>query len=209
MPKQPAKINAVNNTPTPPKRGRRRKDDTPTPNRADLISAVLTIEKRDGPGSLSMRKLASEVGVSARLLYTMVKNKEELYDLAVNSTLANWKVPSPSLPWQKRFSTLTKTGLDLCMTYPELARHALRFSLENKYPESAYRLIDEISAYFKEAGLSSGEARQVQMLFNALLLGALDLTRNYQSDQQTKLIKEFYKALDIALSHILKGIRLK
>jgi hypothetical protein len=156
-----------------------------------------------------MRKLASEVGVSARLLYTMVKNKEELYDLAVNSTLANWKVPSPSLPWQKRFSTLTKTGLELCMTYPELARHALRFSLENKYPENAYRLIDEISAYFKEAGLSKSEARQVQMLFNALLLGALDLTRNYQSDQQAKLIKEFYKALDIALSHILKGIRLK
>jgi len=192
----------------PSKRGRRRRDDTPTPNRADLVNAVLTIEKRDGPGSLSMRKLASEVGVSARLLYTMVKNKEELYDLAVNSILTQWQVPAATLPWQERFSTLTKTGLELCMTYPELARHALRYSLENKYPESAYRLLDEINTYFKEAGLNNSEARQVQMLVNALLLGALDLTHHYQNDEQPKLMAEFYKALDIAFAHILKGVRL-
>jgi AcrR family transcriptional regulator len=208
MPIKSADTTTIKTVVQPSKRGRRRRDDTPTPNRADLVNAVLTIEKRDGSGSLSMRKLASEVGVSARLLYTMVKNKEELYELAVNSILASWELPGPELSWQERFSTLTKTGLELCMTYPELARQALRYSLENKYPENAYRLLDEINRYFKEAGLNDSEARQVQMLLNALLLGALDLTRNYQNDEQPKLMTEFYKALDIAFAHILKGVRL-
>jgi AcrR family transcriptional regulator len=208
MPIKSADTTTIKTVVQPSKRGRRRRDDTPTPNRADLVNAVLTIEKRDGAGSLSMRKLASEVGVSARLLYTMVKNKEELYELAVNSILASWELPGPELSWQERFSTLTKTGLELCMTYPELARQALRYSLENKYPDNAYRLLDEINRYFKEAGLNDSEARQVQMLLNALLLGALDLTRNYQNDEQPKLMAEFYKALDIAFAHILKGVRL-
>lgn len=190
---------------TPAKRGRRRRDDAPTPNRADLIKAVITIEKRDGPGSMSMRKLAAEVGVSARLLYTMVKNKEELYELAATSMLERWALPSEELPWKERFTTIVKKGLELAAEYPELARQGMLNSLDHGYTESASRIVNALRDCMLEAGLSIAEARQIQLLYNAVLLGALDLSRHYGGKDQPKLLSELNAAIDVAFTRILAG----
>lgn len=205
MPKKTAAAPKDPATKPPAKRGRRSRDDAPTPNRADLIRAVLVMEKRDGPGSLSMRKLASEVGVSPRLLYTMVKNKEELYELAAASMLDRWTLPDTNQSWKERFATIIKKGLELSSEYPELARHGLLNSLDHNYPESASRIVNALRDCMLEAGLSIEETRQIQLLYNTVLLGALDLARNYSGNDQPYLLKELKGALDVAFSRILAG----
>ncbi|MFI9723243.1 TetR/AcrR family transcriptional regulator [Streptomyces sp. NPDC052396] len=63
--------------------------------REALADATLRLLEREGPGGLSMRKVAAEVGVQAASLYWHVQNKEELLDLASD---ALWDGLEPGPP---------------------------------------------------------------------------------------------------------------
>ncbi|MEV5505357.1 TetR/AcrR family transcriptional regulator [Streptomyces orinoci] len=73
----------------------RQKTGRPTLTREDLADATLRLLEREGPGGLSMRKVAAEVGVQAASLYWHVQNKEELLDLASD---ALWEGLEPEPP---------------------------------------------------------------------------------------------------------------
>src|SRR5262249_8167930 len=67
-----------------------------------VVTAAIELADRDGTGSISMRKLAQELGVEAMSLYTHVRSKDDLLDGMVEAVIsmipvdddadaANWK----------------------------------------------------------------------------------------------------------------------
>jgi AcrR family transcriptional regulator len=56
--------------------------------REQVVAEALTVISTDGVGALSMRALATQLGVVPAALYRHVRNKEQLHDLVLDEVLA-------------------------------------------------------------------------------------------------------------------------
>ena len=70
--------------------------------RDQVLEAAVRLADRDGVASLSMRKLAAELGVEAMTLYHHVRNKQGLEDAIVEHVLAeSLRPPRADASWQE------------------------------------------------------------------------------------------------------------
>jgi AcrR family transcriptional regulator len=65
-----------------------------------VLQAALVLAARDGIESLTMRKLADELGVGAMSLYYYVPNKEQLLDGMVDIVFSEIEPPSTDVDWK-------------------------------------------------------------------------------------------------------------
>src|SRR5215212_12197252 len=68
--------------------------------RERVLRAAVALAQRDGIESLSMRKLADEVGAGAMSLYHHVPNKEQLLDGMVDIVFSEIELPSTDVDWK-------------------------------------------------------------------------------------------------------------
>lgn len=66
-----------------------------------IVSQALTLADEESVDALSMRKLASSLGVTAMSLYNHVSGKDELLDLMLNRVAAEIESPEIGGEWQK------------------------------------------------------------------------------------------------------------
>ncbi|ADD39970.1 TetR/AcrR family transcriptional regulator [Stackebrandtia nassauensis] len=64
--------------------------------RAEITAAAITVADRDGLDAVSMRKVAAELGTGAASLYRYVNNRDDLLDLMVDATGADFEFPPPT-----------------------------------------------------------------------------------------------------------------
>lgn len=79
----------------PPARGPR-----PRIGLEDVVTAGVEVADADGLANLSMRKVATRLGVGAMSLYTYVPGRDELLELMVNRVHGELLLPDPDLPWR-------------------------------------------------------------------------------------------------------------
>ena len=65
-----------------------------------MLRAAVALAARDGIESLSMRKLADELGAGAMSLYHYVPNKEQLLDGMVDIVFSEIEPPSTDVDWK-------------------------------------------------------------------------------------------------------------
>jgi AcrR family transcriptional regulator len=68
--------------------------------RADIVGAAITIADVEGAESVSMRRVARELGVGAMSLYWHVESKEELHQLMLERVQAEASAPEPTGDWR-------------------------------------------------------------------------------------------------------------
>ena len=68
--------------------------------RERVLRAAVDLADRDGIGSLSMRKLAQELGVEAMSLYHHVANKDAILDGIVDVVFSEIELPSGEADWK-------------------------------------------------------------------------------------------------------------
>lgn len=80
---------------TPPARG-------PKPRIAldDVVAAGVAVADAEGLAALSMRKVATHLGVGAMSLYTYVPGRDELLELMVNRVHGELDLPADDLAWR-------------------------------------------------------------------------------------------------------------
>ncbi|KEQ14019.1 TetR/AcrR family transcriptional regulator [Endozoicomonas numazuensis] len=71
-------------------------------NRADYVKAALTVIAREGAEKLSMRKVASQLNVSAMAMYKHFSNKDELVSACLDAFIAESSVypENEDISWQ-------------------------------------------------------------------------------------------------------------
>lgn len=104
--------------------------------RERILDAALALADREGLETVSMRRLADELGAGTMTLYTYFSDKEELLDAAVDRAAANVPIPSGAGPWQCQLRGLIKeihrslvehpSGVELRRSRPILSLAALR-----------------------------------------------------------------------------------
>jgi Bacterial regulatory proteins, tetR family len=68
--------------------------------RERVMAAAIELADRDGIESISMRKLAQELGVEAMSLYTHVRNKNDLLDGMADTVISQIPVSAESTDWK-------------------------------------------------------------------------------------------------------------
>ncbi|MGY0237069.1 TetR/AcrR family transcriptional regulator [Longispora urticae] len=73
---------------------------------ADIATAALAVLDRDGPAALTMRAVATELGVGTMSLYRYVTDREQVESLVVDAVLAGVDDRPPPGDWTGRVTAL-------------------------------------------------------------------------------------------------------
>lgn len=99
-------------------------DAAPQPRRASRLAratvVIATVELLDlhGVGRLTMRQVASRLGVTATALYWHVRNRDELLDLAFDHIFGDVPLPPPSGDWKGDARQLLRAWREAMLEHP-------------------------------------------------------------------------------------------
>ena len=116
-----------------------------------MLHAALALAARDGIESLTMRKLADELGVGAMSLYYHVPNKEQLLDGMVDIVFSEIDPPSTDVDWK---TAMRSRALS---TRNALRRHPWAIGLmegRTSHGPANLRLHDAVLGCLRAAGFS-------------------------------------------------------
>jgi AcrR family transcriptional regulator len=137
-------------------------------NKELVIRTAVALADRDGLDSLSMRKLADELGAGAMSLYHYVPNKERLLDEMIEIVFGEIEPPSLDLDWKvalRRRAVSTRDALN---------RHRWAVGLmegrANPGPASA-RVHDAVLGCLRQAGFSIEMTIQAMSVQDAYIYG--------------------------------------
>lgn len=136
--------------------------------RERVLHAAVVLAARDGLESLTMRKLADELGAGAMSLYHYVPNKEELLDGMVDIVFSEIELPSTDVDWKvalRRRATSTREVLN---------RHRWAVGLMESRTTpgpASLRLHNAVLGCLREAGFSIETTIQAYSVQDAYIYG--------------------------------------
>jgi AcrR family transcriptional regulator len=94
-------------------------DLVPTPlSRERILRAAMRLADEGGIESLSMRKLATELGVKAMSLYNHVENKDDLLDSLIDMVIGEIEVPDFDVDWQTAMRRRAISAHEVLLRHP-------------------------------------------------------------------------------------------
>jgi AcrR family transcriptional regulator len=129
-----------------------------------VAEAALAFIERNGLETLSMRRLADELGVGTMTLYGYFRDKEELLDAVVDAAADQLQVPDAAGSWKSQLRALMEEIRRV------LTEHPLGVLLRQRRPmwsPGALRVSEAGIRALREAGFSKADAaRAYRSLFN-------------------------------------------
>ena len=149
-----------------------------TLSRDAVLDAALELADEGGLGAVSMRRLASRLGVEAMSLYNHVSGKADLLDGIAGRVFETITVPGVALAWDERVRVLAQGCYEAMRAHPAVVR-ALVTEAANPRSAGALSVIDAILGALFDAGLDErGAARAYRSLlglvFGSVLAEAAD-----------------------------------
>jgi len=139
--------------------------------RDDVIQTAIQLLQEVGLDGLTLRRLATELGISAPTLYWHVKDKRELLDLMSGEMvrLAREKMPPfpPELTWDEKIAEGMRRQYEAIITY----RDGARVVAGNRPTEAALPQIEQFLKMWVEAGFPANEALAYVLTFGDFITG--------------------------------------
>jgi AcrR family transcriptional regulator len=86
--------------------------------RERILIAAIHLADKDGLESLSMRKIAQELGVQAMSLYNHVANKDDMLDGIVDIVIGEIEVPDLGVDWQTAMRRRANSAHEVLLRHP-------------------------------------------------------------------------------------------
>jgi AcrR family transcriptional regulator len=120
--------------------------------RERVLEAAIALADESGIESLTMRRLAQELGVEAMTLYYYVAKKDDILNAIVDMVLSEFELPSPGAEWQAAIRQTAISAHDVLVRHP----WAASLMLSSTGASSArWRYMDAILGCLREAGFSA------------------------------------------------------
>jgi AcrR family transcriptional regulator len=148
----------------PPVRGPR-----PRISIADIVAAGVSIADAEGLAALSMRKVASRLGVGAMSLYTYVPGRSELVELMIDWVYGEHQIPDAKLAWRQRVEHWARETWRIYGAHPWLLDYNMA-----RLPigPNVLDVSEVLYAALRDAGFEGAENVAIFNLINWQLLGA-------------------------------------
>ena len=136
--------------------------------RDEVVAAALTILRGRGLDSLSMRHVATELGVAPNALYSHVPDKAGLLDAVLDAVLADVAIPRRG-DWRTRIEGLLLESRRVLLAHPDLV--PLFLSRQSTGP-NALRLGEALLEQCYRGGLSGDQATRALQVLLVHTIGA-------------------------------------
>jgi AcrR family transcriptional regulator len=152
--------------------------------RETVLRTGLAIGDSEGLEAVSLRRSASELGVTPMALYRYVDNKDALLDGLLDLAYGEVELPDPATTdWWEGLVSIANSARRV------MARHPAAAALVVSKPEAgpnAVRIIECILALLRRAGLDVEEAVHVQTAFTRFVLALI----SFETSQLPELSQE-------------------
>jgi AcrR family transcriptional regulator len=152
--------------------------------RQRALSTAVALADAEGLGSLSMRKLAQELGVKAMSLYHHVANKEDILDGMVDMVFAEIELPSDGTEWKTAMRRRAESAR------AALTRHPWAISIMDSRTSpgpATLRHHDAVIGSCRKAGFSIQMAAHAFALIDSYIYGFVLQKVNLPFDDSTDL----------------------
>lgn len=136
---------------------------------SEVVAAGVEIADAEGLATLSMRKVASRLGIGAMSLYTYVPGRSELVELMIDRVYAEHAIPEPQLPWRRRLEAWARETWRIYGGHPWLLDYNMA-----RLPIGPHVLdvSEALYAALHDAGFAGAENVAISNLIQWQLLGA-------------------------------------
>jgi TetR/AcrR family tetracycline transcriptional repressor len=167
--------------------------------REEIIKEALALLEQQGPGALSMRRLADRLGVTPNALYTHVRGKADLINGLIDQVYAGLTLkPDPAGDWTQQLATLSQQIRQHLLTHPAVVPYALQ---QPGLGPHSLRLGEAIYNILRPAGFSDQAVVGTVYALVTYILGfvALEIPRAgtdpQTSDEYVRRMWAFFAAL--------------
>ncbi|WP_030925665.1 TetR/AcrR family transcriptional regulator [Streptosporangium amethystogenes] len=138
-----------------------------------IAAAALAVIDRDGLAALSMRAVATELGMSAMALYRYVGDRQEVEGLVVELVLGGVDVsPPPGTSWRERVTTLVGRLRDQVGAHP----HVVPLTMTHRHRSvGVLRWSEAVLGILTEAGLAGADRVIALRGLLSYVIGAVQL----------------------------------
>jgi AcrR family transcriptional regulator len=133
-----------------------------------IADAALELIDREGLDALTMRRLATELGIGTMTIYGYFQDKEELLDLVIERTARRYELTAGEGDWRARLRQLVGT------MYRSLLEHPSTVQIRSRRPilnPGAIRACEAGMTILEEAGLERREAAAAFRLLFTFIFG--------------------------------------
>ena len=132
------------------------------------MTVAIELADRDGIDSISMRKLAQELGVEAMSLYTHVRNKDDLLDGMVDAVIGQIPISADGAGWKASLRQMALAARSVILRHPWAAR---TIETRSAPGPAALRYINAVLGIFREGGFSIAQAHHGLHILGSRALG--------------------------------------
>ncbi|MFC6882716.1 MULTISPECIES: TetR/AcrR family transcriptional regulator [Actinomadura] len=142
----------------------------PALTRARIVAAAVALIEREGADALSMRRVASELGVAVMSLYNHVPNKSALLEGVAEHVVAGMDLGGdPAEPWQDRARALLRAFRKVAHDYPRCMTVVLTHKIDTPV---GLRPAERALALAEAAGFDGETSVRIMRALLAYALGA-------------------------------------
>jgi TetR/AcrR family transcriptional regulator, tetracycline repressor protein len=164
-----------------------------------IVEQALALLDEDGPGALSMRRLADRLGVAPNALYTHVRGKADLVEALIDQVDAGLDLgPDPAGDWTEQLAALSRSIRRHLLAHPAVVPFALQ---QPGLGPHGLRLGEAVYAVLRPAGFSDQTVVGTVYALLTYILGfvALEIPRAgtdpQTSDEFVRRLQAFFVAL--------------
>jgi AcrR family transcriptional regulator len=136
---------------------------------AEVIATGVAIADAEGLAALSIRKVASRLGIGAMSIYTYVPGRSELVELMIDHVYGEHAIPDPALGWRQRIEQWARETWRIYSAHPWLLDYNMA-----RLPIGPHVLdvSESLYAALHAAGFTGAENVAITNLIQWQLLGA-------------------------------------
>ena len=136
--------------------------------RQRVVEAAVELADRDGIGSISMRRLAQELGVEAMSLYTHVRNKDDLLDGMADAVISEIPLSADGADWKSSLRQTALAARGVMLRHPWAPR-----TVETRPAPgpAALGYVNAVLGILREGGFTIAQAHHALHIFGSRLLG--------------------------------------
>jgi len=160
--------------------------------RERILSAAVALADRDGVGSLSMRRLAQELGVVPMALYKHLANKEEVLDGMLDVVVGEIDPPRADLGWKEAVRERILSARGALLRHPWASR-VMETRTEPTPTVMAY--MDSMIGMFRAGGFTIDLTHHAMHAMGSRLMGFSQELFNDRSDTAPEMEAEMFSAM--------------
>ena len=160
-------------------------------NRGRVLATAVTLADREGVGSLSMRRLATELDVVPMALYKHVANKEELLDGMLDVVVAEIDPPLTGTDWKTAIRERILSARRALLRHPWASRV---METRTRPTPTVMAYMDSMIGMFLGGGFSIDVTHHVLHTMGSRLMGFSQELFNDQTDEDQPFDAEMHAA---------------